>query len=135
MKTTIKSPYDTLWWTKKKQFIFALKYNFKKFLIYLFNSSATKNTDLVKDTIISAKDILTQINLKFLFFLQFWDSILGHIDKTNLFLQFQNQTIDVTTKLSPLFSPLPHVPYQHTFLVSLSTSHSTTSVSSFNVNF
>ncbi|KAL4132547.1 hypothetical protein QTP88_009676 [Uroleucon formosanum] len=42
--------------------------------------------------------ILKQINLKFLCLLHFWDSILGQIDKVNLSLQNQNQTIDVATK-------------------------------------
>ncbi|KAL4149384.1 hypothetical protein QTP88_003345 [Uroleucon formosanum] len=80
--------------------------------IYLFFSGSTSRWELLMQTMkITLKShcdtrwstkkqaqILKQINLKFLCLLHFWDSILGQIDKVNLSLQNQNQTIDVATK-------------------------------------
>ncbi|KAL5237496.1 hypothetical protein ACI65C_004906 [Semiaphis heraclei] len=59
---------------------------------------ATNSKDFNKNTSASAQHILKQINFKFLCLLHFWDSILGQIDKVNLSLQNQNQSIDVATK-------------------------------------
>ncbi|KAL4084141.1 hypothetical protein QTP88_027976 [Uroleucon formosanum] len=81
----------------KKQAVSALKLNFKH--VYdILNNMVTNMNDFNKNTTTSAQQILKQINLKFLCLLHFWDSILGQIDKVNLSLQNQNQTIDVATK-------------------------------------
>ncbi|KAL4089005.1 hypothetical protein QTP88_024083 [Uroleucon formosanum] len=96
MKITLKSHCDTRWSTKK-QAVSALKLNFKH--VYdILNIMVTNMNDFNKNTTTSAQQILKQINLKFLCLLHFWDSILGQIDKVNLSLQNQNQTIDVATK-------------------------------------
>jgi len=97
IKTTLKSHCETRWSTKKKA-VNALKLNFKK-VFDVLSSIANNKTEYNKDTTKGAQDILKQINLKFLCLLQFWDFILGQIDKVNLSLQYQNQTIDVATKM------------------------------------
>lgn len=85
IKITLKSHCETRWSTKKKA-VSALKCNFKEIFDVLGNI-CTNNNDYNKDTTKSAQDILKQINFKFLCLLQFWDSILGQIDKVNLALQ------------------------------------------------
>ncbi|MBW0529459.1 hypothetical protein O181_069174 [Austropuccinia psidii MF-1] len=96
MKITLKSHCDTRWSTKK-QAVNALKLNFKH-VFDILNLMATNSKDFNKNTSASAQHILKQINFKFLCLLHFWDSILGQIDKVNLSLQNQNQSIDVATK-------------------------------------
>jgi hypothetical protein len=96
MKITLKSHCDTHWSTKK-QAVSALKLNFNH-VYNILNHMVTDVKDFNKNTTTFAQQILKQIDLKFLCLLHFWDSILGQIDKENLSLQNQNQTIDVATK-------------------------------------
>jgi len=82
---------------QKKQALNALKLNFKH-VFDILTLMAVNPKDFNKNTTTSAQHILKQINFKFLCLLHFWNSILGQIDKVNLSLQNQNQTIDVATK-------------------------------------
>ncbi|XP_026819150.1 uncharacterized protein LOC113557800 [Rhopalosiphum maidis] len=96
MKITFKSHCDTRWSTKK-QAVNALKLNFKH-VFDILTLMAVNPKDFNKNTTTSAQYILKQINFQFLCLLHFWNSILGQIDKVNLSLQNQNQTIGVATK-------------------------------------
>lgn len=85
MKIILKSYCDTRW-SKRKQAMNALKLNFKH-IFDILNLMATNMKDFNKNTTTTVQHILKQINFKFLCLFNFWDSVLGQIDKVNLSLQ------------------------------------------------
>nr|CAI5841911.1 unnamed protein product [Callosobruchus analis] len=55
--------------------------------------------DYNAETISTAKNIMDQINYKFIFTLQIWDKILESVDKVNVALQSKTMTIDKASEL------------------------------------
>ncbi|XP_025193537.1 uncharacterized protein LOC112593375 [Melanaphis sacchari] len=96
INVTLKSHCDTRWSTKK-QAVSALKNNLES----IFKLLKTLSTDITlnHDTRDGAKNLICQINLKFICLINLWNDVLSQIDHVNILLQSKNQTIDVACSL------------------------------------
>lgn len=96
INVTLKSHCDTRW-SSKKQAVSVLKNNIKN--IYELLKKMSEDSTLNSETKEGAKNLLYQINLKFLCLLNLWDLALNQIDLVNIGLQSKSQTIDVAVKM------------------------------------
>lgn len=96
INVTLKSHCDTRW-SIKKQAVSALKNNIESIFKLLKTLSA--DITLNHDTRDGAKNLICQINLKFICLINFWNDVLSQIDHVNILLQSKNQTIDVACSL------------------------------------